>query len=100
VKITKKILKVLIKEEAANYFPPISMPYDPNKTIDTFNQTAFADKSAMIKQILKRIEHIVREDEGMERKDLLYFRDHELGEVETAIDYLKDVIDLKLDDKV
>jgi hypothetical protein len=94
------MLEEMIAEAAAQFYAPTSMPYDPNKVIDTFNQTAFADKSMSIKQILKKIEHMVRDDDNMERKDLLYFRDHELGEVETAIDFLKDVIDLKLDDKV
>jgi hypothetical protein len=94
------MLKEMIAEAATQFYAPTSMPYNPNKVLDAFNQTAFADKSAMIKQILKRIEHMVREDENMDRKDLLYFRDHELGEVETAIGFLKDVIDLKLDDKV
>tara|TARA_R110000824_G_scaffold363210_2_gene551221 strand:+ start:445 stop:747 length:303 start_codon:yes stop_codon:yes gene_type:complete len=93
MKITKKELKRIILQE---YNQLASTQDDPVGAIGDFKTFAFETHINAIKGNLSQMDKIIRQDEGLDRKSLILFKETILEDLHMAVSHLEGAIEARL----
>ena len=93
MKISKKNLKNMILQELNDI---VSTQDDPTRVTSDFETYAFTNHMNAILENVKQMEKIIREDEGLDRKTLILFKEKELEDLHMAISFVGDAIEARL----
>ena len=93
MKISKKNLKNMILQELNDL---VSTQDDSTRTISDFETYAFTNHMNAILENVKQMEKVIREDEGLDRKTLILFKEKELEDLHMAISFVGDAIEARL----
>ncbi len=89
MKITKKELKKMILQEFNDL---ASTQDDPVRTLAGFEAHAFNNHIQAILGNLSQMDKIVRENEGLDRKTLVLFKEKALADLHMAVSHLEGAI--------
>ena len=78
MKISKKSLKNIILQELNDI---VSMQDDPTRVTSDFETFAFTNHMNAILGNIQQMEKIIREDEGLDRKTLILFKEKQLEDI-------------------
>jgi hypothetical protein len=93
MKITKKELKEIILQELNDV---ASSQDDPIGTLKDFETFAFTNHIEAIMGNFNQMDQIIREDEGLDRKTLIMFKEKLLADLHLAVSHLEGAIDARL----
>jgi hypothetical protein len=93
MKISKKSLKNIILQELNDI---VSMQDDPTRVTSDFETFAFTNHMNAILGNIQQMEKIIREDEGLDRKTLILFKEKQLEDIHMAISFVEGAIDERL----
>tara|TARA_R110000824_G_scaffold28652_7_gene96079 strand:+ start:14694 stop:14996 length:303 start_codon:yes stop_codon:yes gene_type:complete len=93
MKFGKKELKDMILNELNDL---VSSQDDPTRVTNDFETFAFTNHINAILGNVKQMEKVIREDEGLDRKTLISFKEKELEDLHMAISFVGDAIDARL----
>ena len=96
MKITKNELKNMILQE---YNQLASTQDDPVRTLAGFETHAFNNHMQAILGNLSQMDKIVRENEGLDRKTLILFKEKALADLHMAVSHLEGAITSRLKDQ-
>tara|TARA_R110002110_G_scaffold379363_1_gene589878 strand:+ start:68 stop:370 length:303 start_codon:yes stop_codon:yes gene_type:complete len=97
MKITKKELKKIILQE---YNQLASTQDDPTGTMGDFKTFAFEAHINAIKGNLSQMDKIIRQDEGLDRKSLILFKETILEDLHVAVSHLEGAIEARLNKRL
>ena len=93
MKIGKKELKKIILSELADLVAGV---HDPIGVENDFETHAFTTHVEAIQGNLGQMEKVIRENEGLDRKSLLFFKERAIGDLYQAISFVEGAIDDRL----
>ena len=93
MKFGKKELKDMILRELNDM---VSSQDDPIRVTNDFETFAFTNHINAILGNVQQMEKVIREDEGLDRKTLISFKEKELEDLHMAISFVGDAIDARL----
>ena len=95
--ITKKELKKMILQE---YNQLVSTQDDPGGVLGGFETMAFNNHIQAIMGNLSQMDKIVRQNESLDRKTLILFKEKALADLHMAVSHLEGAITARLDGHV
>ena len=93
MKITKKSLKNMILQELNDL---VAVRDDPARVENDFETFAFTNHMNAIHGNIQQMDKIIREDEGLDRKTLINFKEKVLEDLHMAISHLEGAIEARL----
>ena len=93
MKINEKMLKNLILSELADLVAGVHNPIGVENDFETH---AFTTHVEAIQGNLGQMEKVIRENEGLDRKSLLFFKEKVLGDLYQAISFVEGAIEDRL----
>lgn len=95
MKLTSKMIEKMIIQE---YNELIATAQNPDELQNGVETHAFASHMEAIQSNLKQIEKVIRENEGLDRKTLVYFKTKAIEDIYSGISFLEAAIDCRLDE--
>jgi len=96
MKLTHKIIQKMIIQEYNELIATAQNPDDHRNGVETH---AFASHMEAIQSSLKQIEKVIRENEGLDRKTLVFFKTNAIKDIYSGISFLEAAIDSRLNEK-
>ena len=93
MKINEEMLKNLILSELADLVAGVHNPIGVENDFETH---AFTTHVEAIQGNLDQMEKVIRENEGLDRKSLLFFKEKVLGDLYQAISFVEGAIEDRL----
>ena len=96
MKITRAELKEIILQEFADRSSPI---LNPVATLNDYETKIFDNYVNAVTANLAQLEKVLREDETLDRKDFVYFKEKVLDDVYQSVAFVESAIDDRLKTK-
>ena len=96
MKLTSNLIKKMIIQE---YNELTATAQNPDKLQNGVETHAFASHMEAIQSSLKQIEKIIRENEALDRKTLVFFKTKAIKDIYSGISFLEAAIDSRLNEK-
>ena len=96
MKITKNELKNMILQEMNDL---VSAQDNPVRTLGGFEAYAFENHMRAIMQNMSQMDKIIRENDGLDRKTLILFKEKVLEDLHMAVSHLEGAIASRLKDQ-
>jgi len=93
MKIRERDLKKIILSELADLVAGV---HDPIGIENDFETHAFTAHMTAIQGSLSQMEKIIRENEGLDRKSLIFFKERVLGDLYQAVSFVESALDDRL----